>query len=174
MKKIIVISILVLITVIIAFFICYRIETLNYNPLQEKDIRKLFFSSESVKKKCSVDYVGLSIHGEIFEIYLYKTKDALLDLDYPKYENEWENQQITNKTIISKWKHCPLDSASRKLCEFILNTNQFDKKKCVAPFHIELNNSNNYYSYVDFSDGEQYFLLFCPKTEHLYYIRMRF
>jgi hypothetical protein len=172
MKKIIIISILVLITGIITLFICYHIEALTYSPIKDKEAKILFQDIESIKKKCSVDYIGLSLHGEIFEIYLYKTKNVSLGENYPNYANEWENQPITNETILSKWKRCPLDSVSVDICNFILTTNQFDKKKCVSPVRTELYNSDNYYSYVDFGNFEQYFLLFCTKTGLLYYIRM--
>lgn len=48
---------------------------------------------KKIKKRCSIDNIKLSSHGELFEIYLFNTQKAILDINYPNYANEWEKEK---------------------------------------------------------------------------------
>ena len=139
--------------------ILYHIENKVFNPLQSQELRKIFLSYEKIKKRCSIDNIKLSSHGELFEIYLFNTQKAILDINYPNYANEWEK--------------CPLDTTAYKLFKFAFTTNNYNQSECLKSFSTELSEPNNFYSYIYFNDLEYYFLLYCTHKEELYYIRVK-
>ena len=171
MRKVLVVLLLFIIIVIVFFYI----DNLLYSPLKQREFQKLFLYSGDVKKKSSVDYIKLSIRGEIFDMYLYKTPPISLSLEeYPNFSGEWENKELTNEVIVSKWKACPFNAIAEKRCKFAFISNSTNNEKHMRTFLKELHNSYNYYSFVYFSEQEHYFLLFCPKQNILYYVRVRF
>lgn len=175
MKKIILILSSILCLILCFGAIILYVDDSSFSPLKEKEIQKLFPNYRGTfKKKCDVDFIGMNFKGEWFEVYLYKVDAIPVDLNYPKYNGIWERKSITEEVITSKWINCPLDSATRKLYEFNLMLEIFDKKECIKSFNLELNNSENYYSYICFDELDQYFLLYCPSIGNLYYIRKKF
>jgi hypothetical protein len=162
----------VLLFLVVSIVIYLFISDLLFSPLKEKEFSKLFLSVGTIKKKCSIDYIKLSVHGELFEIYLYNTKNVVLGENFPNYANEWGDKKITDETIISKWKNCPLDTTSYELFKFALTSKDYGKEKKLDTFNEELVSPNNLYSYVYFNDLEQFLLLYCPLKEKLYYIRV--
>lgn len=173
MKKYIYISGCVLALSLAVFFIYGFIDILTFTPLKDKEFKKLFFSYGEINKKYSADYIGLSGHGELLEIYLFNTKKIQLGINYPNYSSEWENEKIKNETITSKWINCPLDTATYRLFKFALKSNDYNQNKCLKSFNMDLCNPDNFYSYVYFNDLEHYLLLYCPQKEELYYVRVR-
>jgi hypothetical protein len=150
------------------------LKEVSFSPLKEKEFQMLFPNyTGSSKKVCSVDFIGLSSHDELFEFYSYKTGKVSIDTTYPKFVNEWEREELTTATLISKWKSCPIDTVAMKLYEFTLTANNLDEKECLSSFNKELSNPNNYYAYVYFNELEDYFLLYCSESEYLYYIRRK-
>lgn len=134
------------------FFIYCYIDILTFTPLKDKEFKKLFFSYEEIKKKHSADYIGLSNHGELLEIYLFNTQKVILGINYPNYSSEWENEKINNETITSKWRNCPLDTTIYRLFKFALKSNDNNQNKCLKSFNMDLCNPDNFYSYVYFND----------------------
>lgn len=170
MKKIIIILCLILCFGAIILYV----NDSSFSPLKEKEIQKLFLNYSGTSKKiCDVNFLGTNFKSEWYEVYLYKVDAIPVDLNYPKYNGIWEQKTITEEVITSKWINCPLDSVTRKLYEFTLTAENFDKKECIKSFNSELNNSDNYYSYIYFNELEQYFLLYCPSIGNLYYIRRK-
>jgi len=146
----------------------------SFSPLKEKDFKKIFYKyNGKTEKICDVDFLGINFKSEWFEVYLYKVGAVPVDLNYPEYNGMWEQKEFTNETVISKWKSCPLDSVSYKFYEFTLTAESFDEQECIKSFNTELNNPKNYYSYIYFNELEQYFLLYCPDIENLYYVRRK-
>ena len=48
------------------------VKELTYSPLTEINFKNLFPNYDnSAKKKCDVDFIGLSLHGELFDIFTY-------------------------------------------------------------------------------------------------------
>lgn len=170
MKKFlfIVLSLVVIVVVYLYF------EEKSFSPLKEKEFQILFPNYKGISKKiCGIDFIGLSFHNELFEFYLYKTDNASIDTSYPQFINEWEHKELANGVAFSKWKKGPIDTATMKLYEFSLTANNFDEKECSSSFNKALCNMKNYYAYVSFNELEQYFLLFCPDKQELYYIRRK-
>ncbi len=159
------------ILLLVSFGVFYLIyQEYSFTPLKENDFQKLFGKNVKFNKLYSKDFIGLSLHGELFEIYKYNIKDAIIDKNYPKI-TEWEHQKITNEVIISKWRNCPLDSQSLNLYKTTLEIN--NDIKSVDSFYNELFNPQNYYSYICFEESNQYFLLYCTQNHKLYYIRRK-
>ena len=158
---------------ILVFVITYFIYTeFSFTPLRKKDFQNLFKSDNiSLNKSCYKDFIGASIHGELFEFYTYKTNGITIDKSYPIIA-EWENKKITNTTVIGKWRNCPIDSQTTVLYEPILSVNNYDDSKCSSSFKNDIINPNNYYSYIYFSESEEYFLLYSVDRQELNYVRL--
>jgi len=162
---------LLLITAIVVSVVIYSETT--YNPLKIKDFKKLFKGyNGNPDKICGKDFLGLSARGEFYDVYLYNVYGALIDKNFPNIV-EWEDKIISQENIISKWRHCPLDSISNKLFEFTLNAKNTSDVKCFSSFNKEIINPNNYYCFIHVDELEQYFLLYCTDKQELYYIRRR-
>jgi len=159
------------IVVILASYLVYN--ELSFSPIKKNDLQKLFKGfNGGFYKSCSKDFLGVSSKGELFEIYRYNINGGIIDNDFPKL-SEWESKEVTNKTIIGKWKNCPLDYRTMELYKFTLTSNNLDDVKCCNSFNKELLNPRNYYSFVHFNDLEQYFLLYCTDSQELYYLRRK-
>ncbi|NTE04312.1 hypothetical protein G6M26_06460 [Agrobacterium tumefaciens] len=169
MKKII----LILISVLLIGVGYIYFEESTFSPLKEKDFQHLFpNSSEDVKKECSSDFLGISTRSEFFEIYTYTGKFNI-DSTYPTFKNKWENKEFTNDVLFSKWKSCPIDSTTMSLYKFILTANNLERNNCFSSLNQELNDPNNFYSFVYFNELEQYFLLYSKDENKLFYIRKK-
>lgn len=170
MKKILFIALLLISIVVVYLYL----QEASFSPLKKKDFQTLFPDYKGGGKKvCSVDFVGLSSHGELFEFYLYKTSNVSIDTAYPKFTDEWERKELTNNVVLSKWKTCPIDTGMMELYEFTLRVNDFEEKECSSSFNEALSNPKNYYSCVYFNELEEYLLLFSPDKQELYYIRRK-
>ncbi|WP_027002974.1 hypothetical protein [Hugenholtzia roseola] len=160
-------------------FICFAITALyinhlSFSPLKERDFQKLFGKHKgNIEKVCEVDYLGLSFHGELFEIYLYKVDTIFLDLNYPNYSESWEEKEFSDKILTSKWAKCPPDSITQRMFEFTLTANNFSQEKYFDYFYIDLNNLKNYYSYFYVNELENYFILYCLEKRTFYYVRRK-
>lgn len=145
----------------------------SFSPLKERDFQNLFMGNKvTFDKSCSKDFLGIGLHGELFEIYRYKMTGVIIDKSFPKI-TEWEHKEIVENVIVEKWKSCPIDSQAIELYKFTLKVNDFDKESCFSSFNKEILNPKNYYTYVHFNDLEQYFLLYCTNSQDLYYLRKR-
>lgn len=169
MKKVL-LSVL-FIVVIVASYLIYT--EFSFSPLKKYDFQKLFKGySGNFDKSCSKDFLGFNSKGELFEIYRYDIKGILIDKNFPKI-TEWENKEITNETVVGKWKNCPLDYQTMELYKFTLTSNNLDDVKCCNSFNKEILDPKNYYSFIHFNDLEQYFLLYCSNRQELYYMRRK-
>ncbi len=161
---------LIAIILIIVFYLVYT--ELTYSPLNETISKKLFNQSTDLDKLCSIDFLGFNSKGEFFELYKYRVVEVEIDSLFFNIQF-WENKELSKNTIIEKWKPCPLDSLTSQLYEFILTVNNFDKWECSNSLNEALKNSKNYYSYIYVNELEQYFLLYNPQEENLYYLRRK-
>jgi hypothetical protein len=169
MKKILLVVLFVI--AILASYVVYK--ELIFSPLEEKDFKKIFKDYKgNFNKSCSEDFLDASSNGELFEIYLYKIKGGVINKSLLEI-TEWEDKEVTNEVKVGKWRNCPLDNQTNELFKFTLTTNNFDNLKCFNYFNKELLNQKNYYSFIYFSELEQYFLLYCTESQELYYIRRK-
>lgn len=59
------------------------IERVCYNPLKESDLENLFQSVESCRKDRSEDLIKMSVHGESYDVFRYRTKGVVLGEEMP-------------------------------------------------------------------------------------------
>lgn len=172
MKKYILILIVILSILGVSYIV---IKELTYTPLTEKDFKNIFPDYDgNAKKKCHVDFIGLSLHGELFDVFIYELNEMTIDLQYPNFKNGLGNITISDdKFVFSQWKKCPLDSLTYFQYKDVLTIEDFSKKTCTYSFNSDLVNSMNYYSYLYVNELECYFFLYCPDKNYLYYVRKK-
>jgi len=165
MKKILLFIVLVIAIVIIS-------DELSFDPLSKDDLHKLFSDySETPKMIMKNDFIGLSIHGEIFDMYCYMINNVKLNSNNFMISS-WENKPIDNNTLIKSWKKTPIDLLDMKKNDMLFVSN-VKQKEWYKHFSNELFNSKNYYSYIYVDEDEQYFLLYVSHTKELYYFRKK-
>lgn len=170
MRKIIYVSLVLFCTVAVFFYI----NKLLYSPLSKREFKMLFLNYDrNIKKECDIDFIGMSLKGELFDLYLYKSVRGQISSIYPNILGQWENRELSTDVIVSKWKKCPPDSITMERCDIIFSSDNFKKHQCSRSFQSELGDDGNYYTYIYFNELEYYFLLYIPVKEKLYYIRKR-
>ena len=136
------------------------VEELTYSPLTENDFKNLFPNYDnSAKKKCDVDFIGLSLHGELFDIFTYELSDVTIDNSYPSINDSWTNITASDELVVSVWKRIPIDSLTLIRCKDIFDLGNHRGKRCCSSFVSELSNPINFYSYVYVNELEYYFYL---------------
>lgn len=149
------------------------INELMFSPLKETDFRNIFPNYDGkAKKKCHVDFIGFSLYGELFDIFIYELNDVTIDFKYP-ISNKKTDNILYDKSFVSKWRKCPLDSLTMYKYYDMLTIEDFSKKKCTYSLDSKLFNSQNYYSCLYINELEHYLYLYCPDDHYLYYIRRR-
>lgn len=168
MKRIILIF-LVFLALACTYLICNE---LSYSPLTSSETGKLFkeFKGNYHKVK-GKDLIGLSTHGDIYDIYLYHFDDVKAEGNFPQIDSKWEKHQVISSTLVGKWTECPLDSIALKLNKSILEPIPNNGEQWLKDFNNQLDDKNNYYSYLYFDEANQYFFLFCPISNSLFYVR---
>lgn len=167
------------VTIIISVFLLISgcivvVEELTYSPLTENDFKNLFPNYDnSAKKKCDVDFIGLSLHGELFDIFTYELTDVTIDSSYPSINDSWTNITQSNELVISAWQRIPIDSLTLVRCKDIFDLGNYRGNRCCSSFVSELSNSINFYSYLYVNELEYYFCLYCPEKHYLYYVRKK-
>lgn len=150
------------------------VNELTFSPLKEKDFYNLFPNYDnSAKKKCCVDFMGLSLHGELFDVYKYELNNMTIDSRYPNIKDVWSNITVSEGLVVSTWKILPIDSLTSIRCKDIFDMGNYRAHKCCNSFVPELSNTINYYSYVYINELEYYFCLYCPDKHCLYYVRKK-
>ncbi len=163
--------------VIIAIFliISYLVYTeITYSPLNKDELNSIFYSYENVKKKRSKDFIKLDLHGDRDEIYEYKVKKGVLNTNFPISLKKWNEELIDDKSIVSGWKKCPLDSSTismfflHRLKEGYGYRSHFLESNLLVDFRKAQDNGDNLYCYI-ITEESYYFFIYCPKKNILYY-----
>ncbi len=166
------IFIIIIISIVfgIIFYVLYSNQI--YNPLENHNSKIFGIEDVKIEKLHQKDFLGVSAKNELFEIYLYKIENANINNSYPDFRI-WEGKEVGKDNIILHWQNCPLDSQTINLFEFSLNYKDISSLNWAQNLLNETKNNENYYSYVHFSDLEQYFLLYCSTKNELFYIRKK-
>lgn len=166
---ILIVSILLLLAGSLAF-----VQEVTYSPLTEKEFKNLFPNYDSgAKKKYSVDFIGLSLHGELFDMFLYELTDMTIDSCHPNIRDDWTSVSMSDGIAVSSWQRIPMDSSTNIRCKDALDLVKNKDDKRYTTFITELSNPLNYYSYLYVNELEYYFFLYCFEKHHLYYVRKR-
>ena len=161
--------ILLFVVVVIIFFV---IDTWLYSPLGKTQFNMLFPNYQGSERKIyHCDLIGFSLHGELLELYLYDSVQGNIENTFPKIQYKWENNYLDN-AYVSCWQRCPFDSSVINKLDIQLLKNSF-KEKCGFSLKNEIENRDNYYSYIYLSQHENYIFLYNPNKKILCYIRRR-
>lgn len=145
-----------------------------YNPLKESDLKILFKSAEKCKKDKSEDLIKMSIHGEAFDIFRYKTNDVILGEEYPKFNRRWDDEDLTGQYAKSMWKETPIHEEDSSLVYTIVDTNVVSVKSRLQKEIAELCSSDgNFYCYLQNDLNYCYLFVYSPKKNYLYYTRIK-
>lgn len=93
---------------------------------------------DNSEKKCDVDFIGLSLHGELFDIFTYELSDVTIDNSYPSINDSWTNITASDELVVSVWKRIPIDSLTLIRCKDIFDLGNHRGKRCCSSFVSEL------------------------------------
>lgn len=81
-------------------------QEITYSPINRYQLGKLMkpmSEDYSMEKVYSVDFIGISIHGELYDLYVYKVESIEPNADYPLFSEKWEGEEVSNASFICKW-----------------------------------------------------------------------
>lgn len=169
MKKKIVLTVLLSVLTLVCYVV---VKELTYSPLTKANFNNLFPDYDnSAKKKCEVDLIGFSLHGELFDIFKYELNDMTIDSCYPSIKDNWTNIAVSEECVVSAWQRIPIDSVTFCRCKDVFCLESYGGKRCCVSFVSELSNPTNFYSCLYVNELEYYFFLYCPDKHYLYYVR---
>lgn len=150
------------------------IASASYNPLKEPELKSLFKSVKMCRKDKSEDLIKLSIHGEVFDIFRYKTKDVIFGDSYPKFNGRWDDEDLKGQCVTSMWKETPINKEDSSLVFSIVEANVIGTTSKLQKEIAELCDSNgNYYCYIQNGSSNYYLFVYSPKNNYLYYTKIK-
>ena len=145
-----------------------------YNPLKESERKSLFKSAKMYRKDKSEDLIKLSIHGESFDIFRYKTKDVILGDGYPEFDGRWDGEDLKEHCVTSMWKETPVHKKDSSLVHSIIDVNMVGATSKLQKEIAALCDSNgNFYCYIQNGSSNYYLFVYSPKNNYLYYTRVK-
>ena len=161
-------------TICLLLIIGGYIESIMYNPICKSDYFILFKSFGKYRKDKSEDLIKLSIHGESFDIFRYKTKNVILGDGYPKFNGRWDGEDLKVQSVTSMWKETPIHKKDSSLVYPIVEANVVGTTSKLQKEIAELCSSNsNFYCYIQNGSSNYYLFVFSPKNNYLYYTRIK-
>lgn len=150
------------------------IASASYNPLKGPELKSLFKSAKICRKDKSEDLIKLSIHGEAFDIFRYKTNDVILGEGYPKFNGEWDGDDFRDQCVTSMWKETPIHKEDSSLVYSIVEANVVGATSKLQKEIAALCGSNgNFYCYIQNGSSDYYLFVYSPKDNYLYYTRVK-
>lgn len=153
---------ILLLASVILLLSCNRVDN-NYEV-----VSSLFIGVNKITKMDEIDYVGLSIHNEIFEVYIY-------DIDAECINNKIDSLSMLNNSKMSdnnrylKWTHCP-PAKSDTIDLPIMLTCNIKRQKIIEYVIKELQNESNWYIYKREYNNNLLFL-YIIDTKTLFYVK---
>ena len=150
------------------------IASASYNPLKGSELKSLFKSVKMCRKDKSEDLIKLSIHGEFFDIFRYKTKDVVLGDGYPEFNGRWDGEDLKAHSVASMWKETPVHKEDSSLVYSIVGANVIGVTSNLQREISELCDANgNFYCYIHNGSSNYYLFIFSPRNNYLYYVRIK-
>lgn len=170
LKRILIVTCTICLLLIIGDYI----ESIMYSPICKSDYFILFQSFGKYRKDKSEDLIKLSIHGESFDIFRYKTKNIILGEGYPKFNGRWDGEDLNDQCIVSLWKESPIHKEDSSLVCPIIEANMIGATSKLQKEIAELCCSNgNFYCYIQNGSSNYYLFVYSPKSNYLYYTRIK-
>jgi len=172
MKIIILVSLLLLMLLVIVFLIFQRNDIII-----QKNIHDYLFEKNSnyiIKKKCYVDFIGLSIDGSVFDFYEYDivSKNEMKVTDkHPEYEKIFFHENIKNLEF-SYWKQTPINNLDSLFYFQMLQSVNLKKKECPSEFFKQKywEKEGNFYSYIGGYTIGSYIFIYIPNDKKLFVV----
>ncbi len=144
-----------------------------YNPLKESDLGNLFQSVESCRKDKSEDLIKMSVHGESYDFFRYRTKGVVLGEECPRFDKLWHGKMANETCYASKWRPTPVYKEDSLLVFSMANTkvdgSPSELQKEIIPL---CGSAGSDYSYISSESNGHHLFVYERKSGHLYYIRM--
>lgn len=164
----------VILTICLLSIVRDYLESVITNPINKDDYSILFQSFGKLKKDKSEDLIKMSIHGEAFDIFRYKTNDVILGEGYPKFNRRWDDEDLTGQYAKSMWKETPIHAEDSSLVYPIVDANVVSVKSRLQKEIAELCSSDgNFYCYLQNGLNYCYLFVYSPRTDYLYYTRIK-
>ena len=149
------------------------IERVCYNPLKESDLGNLFQSVESCRKDKSEDLIKMSVHGESYDVFRYRTKGVVLGEECPRFDKLWHGKMANETCYASKWRPTPVHKEDSVLVFSMANTKVDGSPSKLQKEIIPLcDSTGSDYSYISSESNGHHLFVYERKSGHLYYIRM--
>lgn len=149
------------------------IERVCYNPLKESDLGNLFQSVESCRKDKSEDLIKMSVHGESYDVFRYRTKGVVLGEECPRFDKLWHGKRANETCYASKWRPTPVHKEDSVLVFSMANTKVDGSPSKLQKEIIPLcDSTGSDYSYISSESNGHHLFVYERKSGHLYYIRM--
>ncbi|MBQ8501486.1 MAG: hypothetical protein IJ494_04145 [Bacteroides sp.] len=163
----------ILLITLLSIVVYVIINELTFIPLNTKDLNILFPNySGKLSRTYHKDFIGWG-QGDYFDYFVFQLDTVSINSNHPQWIKEWEYVSLPDEVEKSKWLSCPVDSIITS--KFSLEMDEIINCNIQERFLLkeEIENPNNFYSYLYVSSLEKYFLLINPLKKKLYYIRQK-
>lgn len=171
MKKIIIVAV-VIISIPLLIVVVWNLELLLYNPLKHNE-KLIFDNYELFEKRKSKDFIIMSLHGEVCELYEYYVTTPHIIPQYPVWTNIfWNFGDNSNQYENTKqWTQGPADSTMKEIMQSLSG---FGNDKFVNECMKVLDSDNIDYCYAVYSATSCHGFIYVHTVKKLYYIRINF
>ena len=151
----------VLLLIPLLFAVLWHIELYFYSPLSRTDFAHIFSNFESYKKKCSHDILFETIHGEVYELHIYKMRGAEIQNDYPMVGKDWGKEMLSPSSQIQRWTN---DICGNSLFDTI------PESKIKQKFSRYWNNPKCSRSYIFINECKSFWFSYDKEKEEFSYL----
>jgi hypothetical protein len=166
-------KIAVLIMVAISLLVYTVYTSVNYDPLS-KENKQLIVGDEKVKMELifSKDLIGLSLKGELFDIYIYNTNLKSSPNSTPDVI-EWQGKYLNKSCKISGWSKLLKKSENKEFDSLPIYALNMADNKIAKQFLQDIENNSCHFCYIKFHEMENYLFLYSETSKMICYIRNR-
>ncbi|MFN6378595.1 MAG: hypothetical protein ACK4WD_04930 [Flavobacteriales bacterium] len=164
-------KIAVFIMVAISLLVYTVYTSVNYDPLSQEN-KQLIVGDEKVKMELifSKDLIGLSLKGELFDIYIYNTNLQSPPLFTPEIL-EWQGKKHNENCRLYGWSK--LLKKDKELDSIPLHALHMADHQLTFEFLQDIKNNSCHFFYIKFHEMENYLFLYSETSKKLCYIRNR-
>ena len=166
-------KIITLIAVGITVLVYIIFTSRNYDPLSQEN-KEQIIGREKIKMEMiySKDLIGLSLKGELFELYIYNT-----NLKNPPHTTpnivEWQGKSLNESCKVSGWSKLLNNPENNEFDTMPTYALTMVDNNITKQFLEDIENNLCHYCYIKFHDMENYLFLYSETSNMICYIRNR-
>ena len=151
---------------------------LLYEPMDKGKMNALVGNTlVNYSVNCKEDFIGISIHGDIFDFYEYSLNSFTTDSNLhqlPNYEMLLDLSNVQNVSS-STWKRTPIDSSDTKFYKQVVNFQNLMDADCSRKFVTKdyVSDAGNFFSYYSAYPVGTHFYVLVPDEKKLFVIRKK-